>query len=70
MYLSVCLQTVEERRTVRDGQGNEETTVIRSGGPGDPEGPHDDPVPPTPGQLTRPDALTLHSKVSELQCSQ
>lgn len=26
--------TVEERRTVRDGQGNEETTVTRSGGPG------------------------------------
>lgn len=25
--------TVEERRTVRDGQGNEETTVTRSGGP-------------------------------------
>ncbi|XP_039978593.1 HCLS1-associated protein X-1 [Xiphias gladius] len=31
--------TVEERRTVRDGQGNEETTVTRSGGPGSPEGP-------------------------------
>ncbi|XP_023815479.1 HCLS1-associated protein X-1 [Oryzias latipes] len=26
--------TVEERRTVRDGQGREETTVTRSGGPG------------------------------------
>ncbi|XP_074469494.1 HCLS1-associated protein X-1 [Sebastes fasciatus] len=26
--------TIEERRTVRDGQGNEETTVTRSGGPG------------------------------------
>ncbi|KAM6899935.1 HCLS1-associated protein X-1 [Xenentodon cancila] len=31
--------TVEERRTVRDGQGNEETTVTRSGGPGVLEGP-------------------------------
>ncbi|XP_026156900.1 HCLS1-associated protein X-1 [Mastacembelus armatus] len=31
--------TVEERRTVRDGQGNEETTVTRSGGPGSLEGP-------------------------------
>ncbi|XP_038581434.1 HCLS1-associated protein X-1 [Micropterus salmoides] len=31
--------TVEERRTVRDSQGNEETTVTRSGGPGSPEGP-------------------------------
>ncbi|XP_061598285.1 HCLS1-associated protein X-1 [Cololabis saira] len=30
--------TVEERRTVRDGQGNEETTVTRSGGPGVLEG--------------------------------
>ncbi|XP_056254750.1 HCLS1-associated protein X-1 [Seriola aureovittata] len=31
--------TVEERRTVRDGQGNEETTVTRSGGPAGLEGP-------------------------------
>ncbi|XP_071356700.1 HCLS1-associated protein X-1 [Trachinotus anak] len=31
--------TVEERRTVRDGQGNEETTVTRSGVPGSLEGP-------------------------------
>ncbi|KAF7670091.1 hypothetical protein LDENG_00056620 [Lucifuga dentata] len=30
--------TVEERRTVRDGHGNEETTVTRSGGPGSLEG--------------------------------
>lgn len=30
--------TVEERRTVRDGQGNEETTVTRSGGPESREG--------------------------------
>ncbi|XP_027010758.1 HCLS1-associated protein X-1 isoform X1 [Tachysurus fulvidraco] len=36
--------TVEERRTVRDGLGNEETTVIRSG-PGAQEGPHDDASP-------------------------
>lgn len=31
--------SVEERRTVRDGQGNEETTVTRSGGSGSLEGP-------------------------------
>ncbi|XP_069549775.1 HCLS1-associated protein X-1 isoform X1 [Brachyistius frenatus] len=31
--------TVEERRTVRDGQGNEETTVTRSGGSGMVDGP-------------------------------
>lgn len=37
-WFDVC-QTVEERRTVRDSQGNEETTVTRSGGPGSPEGP-------------------------------
>ncbi|XP_041931879.1 HCLS1-associated protein X-1 [Alosa sapidissima] len=30
--------SVEETRTVRDGQGNEETTVTRSGGSGGPEG--------------------------------
>ncbi|XP_029370482.1 HCLS1-associated protein X-1 [Echeneis naucrates] len=34
--------TVEERRTVRDSQGNEETTVTRSGGRGSLEGPHHD----------------------------
>ncbi|XP_077447494.1 HCLS1-associated protein X-1 [Stigmatopora argus] len=33
--------TLEERRTVRDGQGNEETTVTRSGGLGGPEGAQD-----------------------------
>ncbi|XP_029976343.1 HCLS1-associated protein X-1 [Salarias fasciatus] len=38
--------TVEERRTVRDGQGNEETTVTRSGGPGALQGP--DPHTPPP----------------------
>ncbi|XP_031722272.1 HCLS1-associated protein X-1 [Anarrhichthys ocellatus] len=32
--------SVEERRTVRDGQGHEETTVIRSGGSGSLEGPN------------------------------
>ncbi|KAJ8386473.1 hypothetical protein AAFF_G00169430 [Aldrovandia affinis] len=32
--------TVEERRTVRDGQGNEKTTVTHSG-PGDGRGPRD-----------------------------
>uniref|UniRef100_A0A8C9YY88 HCLS1 associated protein X-1 n=1 Tax=Sander lucioperca TaxID=283035 RepID=A0A8C9YY88_SANLU len=31
--------TVEERRTVRDSQGKEETTVTHSGGPGRLEGP-------------------------------
>ncbi|CAB1443359.1 unnamed protein product [Pleuronectes platessa] len=41
--------TVEERRTVRDGKGNEETTVTRSGGPGVREGPDDRPVPVLPG---------------------
>ncbi|XP_034456108.1 HCLS1-associated protein X-1 [Hippoglossus hippoglossus] len=41
--------TVEERRTVRDGKGNEETTVTRSGGPGVLEGPGDRPVPVLPG---------------------
>ncbi|KAM9434960.1 HCLS1-associated protein X-1 [Clarias gariepinus] len=42
--------TVEERRTVRDGQGNEETTVIRSGGPGAQEGPRDEAASLTPGE--------------------
>uniref|UniRef100_A0A3Q2PBY6 HCLS1 associated protein X-1 n=1 Tax=Fundulus heteroclitus TaxID=8078 RepID=A0A3Q2PBY6_FUNHE len=32
-------QTVEERRTVRDGHGNEKTTVTRTGSPGRLEGP-------------------------------
>lgn len=32
-------QTVEERRTVRDSQGKEETTVTHSGGPGSLERP-------------------------------
>uniref|UniRef100_A0A8D2ZQG8 HCLS1 associated protein X-1 n=1 Tax=Scophthalmus maximus TaxID=52904 RepID=A0A8D2ZQG8_SCOMX len=41
--------TVEERRTVRDGQGNEETTVTRSGGPGTLEGPDDPTTPVLPG---------------------
>ncbi|XP_072530762.1 HCLS1-associated protein X-1 isoform X2 [Salminus brasiliensis] len=40
--------SVEERRTVRDGQGNEETTVTRSG-PGVQEGPQDQPGPLIPG---------------------
>ncbi|XP_062385076.1 HCLS1-associated protein X-1 [Sardina pilchardus] len=38
--------SVEETRTTRDGQGNEETTVTRSGGSGGPEGsrgPNGDP---------------------------
>lgn len=37
--------TVEERRTVRDSQGKEETTVTRSGGPGILEGPDHQPGP-------------------------
>ncbi|KAM4630168.1 HCLS1-associated protein X-1 [Polymixia lowei] len=41
--------TVEERRTVRDGQGNEETTVTRSGGPGSPDGPDNHSGPLMPG---------------------
>ncbi|XP_008330119.1 HCLS1-associated protein X-1 isoform X2 [Cynoglossus semilaevis] len=40
--------TVEERRTVRDGQGNEETTVTRSG-PGSLEGPDSQRGPVLPG---------------------
>lgn len=45
--------SVEERRTVRDGQGNEETTVTRSGGPGITEGPdkRDRALAPGGGQL-------------------
>ncbi|KAJ8335135.1 hypothetical protein SKAU_G00407740 [Synaphobranchus kaupii] len=39
--------SVEERRTVRDGQGNEETTVTRSG-PRDDRGPQDLTGPPGP----------------------
>ncbi|XP_049459146.1 HCLS1-associated protein X-1 [Epinephelus fuscoguttatus] len=42
--------TVEERRTVRDGQGNEETTVTRSGGPGSLEGPDHQTGPVIPGR--------------------
>ncbi|XP_041664012.1 HCLS1-associated protein X-1 isoform X2 [Cheilinus undulatus] len=41
--------TVEERRTVRDGRGNEETTVTRSGGPGSLEGPDPHSTPFMPG---------------------
>ncbi|KAI3358677.1 hypothetical protein L3Q82_015084 [Scortum barcoo] len=41
--------TVEERRTVRDGHGNEETTVTRSGGPSGSEGPDYRPGPVIPG---------------------
>jgi len=41
--------TIEERRTVRDGQGNEETTVTRSGGPGSLGQSHDHIGPPVPG---------------------
>ncbi|XP_029023867.1 HCLS1-associated protein X-1 [Betta splendens] len=41
--------SVEERRTVRDGQGNEETTVTRSGGTGSLEGPDHQTGPVLPG---------------------
>ncbi|XP_040910126.1 HCLS1-associated protein X-1 [Toxotes jaculatrix] len=41
--------TVEERRTVRDGHGNEETTVTRSGGPGNLEGTDPQTGPVLPG---------------------
>ncbi|XP_056438175.1 HCLS1-associated protein X-1 [Gadus chalcogrammus] len=45
--------SVEERRTVRDGQGNEETTVTRSGAQGSPAAPTkgDGPLGPGGGQL-------------------
>uniref|UniRef100_A0A4W6FDB6 HCLS1 associated protein X-1 n=1 Tax=Lates calcarifer TaxID=8187 RepID=A0A4W6FDB6_LATCA len=42
--------TVEERRTVRDSQGNEETTVTRSGGPGSLEGPDHQTGPALPSE--------------------
>lgn len=41
--------SVEERRTVRDGQGNEETTVTRSGGPVGPKEVEDQSGPLVPG---------------------
>ncbi|XP_043073472.1 HCLS1-associated protein X-1 [Puntigrus tetrazona] len=43
--------TVEERRTVRDGEGNEETTVTVSG-PGVRDGPQDPSGPLMPGGLS------------------
>ncbi|KAM3858371.1 HCLS1-associated protein X-1 [Diretmus argenteus] len=46
--------TVEERRTVRDGQGNEKTTVTRSGHPGTPEGHDGQSGPVTPPGVQRP----------------
>ncbi|XP_037548699.1 HCLS1-associated protein X-1 [Nematolebias whitei] len=46
--------SVEERRTVRDGQGNEKTTVTRSGGAGMLEGPADHQTGPVcPGEPHR-----------------
>ncbi|MEQ2279930.1 hypothetical protein AMECASPLE_014351 [Ameca splendens] len=41
--------TVEERRTVRDGHGNEKTTVTRSGSPGRLDGPDQQSGPVLPG---------------------
>ncbi|XP_026202633.1 HCLS1-associated protein X-1 isoform X2 [Anabas testudineus] len=49
--------SVEERRTVRDGQGNEETTVMRSGGPGSLEGPDQQTGPLLPGDMRDDDSL-------------
>lgn len=49
-FASSSSQTVEERRTVRDSQGKEETTVTRSGGPGNLEGPEPQTAPLVPGQ--------------------
>lgn len=56
--------TVEERRTVRDGEGNEETTVTVSGGPGG----HDRPVldqsgPLMPGGSDMQDDFSMFSKL-------
>lgn len=45
--------SVEERRTVRDGRGNEETTVTRSGGSGISEGPDHPSGPLLPGDHHR-----------------
>lgn len=54
--LLVCFflvpQTVEEKRTVRDSQGKEETTITRSGGPRSLEGPEHQAGPLVPGHLT------------------
>lgn len=50
MFCLSVWQTVEERRTVRDSQGNEETTVTRSGGPSSLEGPDRQTGPVIPGQ--------------------
>ncbi|XP_047238749.1 HCLS1-associated protein X-1 [Girardinichthys multiradiatus] len=45
--------TVEERRTVRDGHGNEKTTVTRSGSPGRLDGPDQQSGPVLPGDSNR-----------------
>ncbi|XP_067112001.1 HCLS1-associated protein X-1 [Osmerus mordax] len=58
--------SVEERRTVRDGQGNEETTVTRSGAPGSVEGTQDHPRAHLPGDQhpfsSMQDDISLFSK--------
>lgn len=47
-------KTLEERRTVRDGRGNEETTVTRSGGhDGGQDGPYRHTGPALPGLYAR-----------------
>uniref|UniRef100_A0A3Q2QKV2 HCLS1 associated protein X-1 n=1 Tax=Fundulus heteroclitus TaxID=8078 RepID=A0A3Q2QKV2_FUNHE len=53
--------TVEERRTVRDGHGNEKTTVTRTGSPGRLEGP-DQTGPGIPGALHLRDDESLFSR--------
>ncbi|XP_054909627.1 HCLS1-associated protein X-1 isoform X1 [Poeciliopsis prolifica] len=45
--------TVEEQRTVRDGHGNQKTTVSRSGGPDRLDGPDRQPGPVLPGDSNR-----------------
>lgn len=53
-------QTVEERHTVRDGQGNEKTTVTRSGGPGSLEEPDQQIRPVLPGQFVPPPFIVTY----------
>lgn len=55
VFVLFIVKTVEERRTVRDGQGNEEITVTRSGGSGSLEGPDSQTGPVVSGQF-----LTIH----------
>ncbi|CAM4637752.1 unnamed protein product [Leuciscus chuanchicus] len=54
--------TVEERRTVRDGEGNEETTVTISGGSGVQDGPQDQSGPLMSGGSDMQDDFSVFSK--------